>query len=154
MERHITEQEKEAFLEKTFQALSTIETKRQEAIKIAENLSRIEQGELLKLVEKIVPFMKEDPYEAEKLLTQAYKHYKVGGEVTAEFLWSHISVEDREVIKEKALQIKNRVLEHKKSIDHAKKEAVLVNQNVADIIEKLHLGKVNHAGLESITVDP
>ena len=74
MERPITEQDKEAFLEKTFQALSTIETKRQEAIKIAENLSRIEQGELIKLVEKIVPFMKENPYEAEKLLTQAYKH--------------------------------------------------------------------------------
>ena len=104
----------------------------------------------MKLVEKIILFMKENPYEAKKLFSQAYKHQKVWGLLTAEFLWSHLSVKNREIIKARAEEEKNRILERKRSIVQAKKEAILVNQNVSDIIEKLHLGKVNHAGLESI----
>jgi hypothetical protein len=50
----------------------------------------------------IIPALKEKPYKTEKLLTEAYKHNKLGGKLTADYLWSHLSVHDKEVIKAKA----------------------------------------------------
>ena len=52
----------------------------------------------------IIPALKEKPYKTEKLLTEAFKHNKLGGKLTADYLWSHLSVHDREVIKARALQ--------------------------------------------------
>ena len=50
----------------------------------------------------IIPALKEKPQKTEKLLTQAFEHNKLGGKLTADYLWSHISVHDKEVIKAKA----------------------------------------------------
>jgi hypothetical protein len=52
----------------------------------------------------IIPALKEKPYKTEKLLTKAFKQHKLGGKLTADYLWSHLSVHDKEVIKAKALQ--------------------------------------------------
>ena len=95
MERTPTEQDKIAFLEKTFKAITTIETKRQEAIKVAENLSRIEEGELKKATEKIfIPLIKENPYEADKLFEKASKHHKDMREVVDKFLKNQLFLQD------------------------------------------------------------
>jgi len=50
----------------------------------------------------IIPALKEKPYKTEKLLTKAFKQHKLGGKLTADYLWSHLSVHDKEVIKAKA----------------------------------------------------
>ena len=91
--------------------------------------------------------MKEAPYKAEKLLTEAYEHHKLGGKVAANFLWSHLSPQDREIIKEKALAARAKL----QPVHH--KEAVLVNHNIADILKKLGLGVPEHKQVEAVVVD-
>ena len=135
MEHPPTDADKVAFLDQAFQALSTLEIKRQEAIQIAKKLHQIEEGELKKIAEKVlIPLLRDSPYKAEQILTKAYEHSKVGGKIAAEYLWSHISVEDKEAIKAKALEGKN-MME-----DAAEQENVFVNHKVAEILRALHLG--------------
>ena len=119
----------------------------------------------------IIPALKEKPYKTEKLLTEAFKHNKLGGKLTADYLWSHLSVHDREVIKARALQAqekwkKEHEHEHKPHHEHEPHhehkphhehephhehkphhehhEAILVDHKLAAILEKLGLGKPEH----------
>ena len=103
----------------------------------------------------IIPALKEKPYKTEKLLTEAFKHNKLGGKLTADYLWSHLSVHDREVIKVRALQAQEKwKKEHKHEphhephhepvAHHKHHEAILVDHKLAAILEKLGLGKPEH----------
>ena len=101
----------------------------------------------------IIPALKEKPYKTEKLLTEAFKHNKLGGKLTADYLWSHLSVHDREVIKVRALQAQEKwkkehgkvyVTHHEPAYPHKHHEAILVDHKLAAILEKLGLGKPEH----------
>lgn len=101
----------------------------------------------------IIPALKEKPYKTEKLLTEAFKHNKLGGKLTADYLWSHLSVHDREVIKARALQAREKwrkehgnadVTHHEPTAPHKHHKAILVDHKIAAILEKLGLGKPEH----------
>lgn len=99
----------------------------------------------------IVPLLKDSPYKAEELLTKAYKHHKLGGKIAADFVWSHLSHQDREIIKAKAEEAKKSMFTHKEHKHH--REAVLVNHKVAEILKKLGLGVPEHKKVEAVIVD-
>ena len=95
----------------------------------------------------IIPALKEKPYKTEKLLLEAYKHNMLGGKLTADYLWSHLSVHDREVIKAEALREQEKwKKEHEKKHEphHKHHVAILVDHKLAAILEKLGLGKPEH----------
>ena len=112
----------------------------------------LRDNEIKNLVDNvIIPAMKEKPYKTQNLLTDAWERNKVGGKLTANYLWSNMSLHDRAVIKAKATKEQEKwKKEHKnwdkpaKSMHHEGKEEILVDNKVAEILKKLGLGVPEH----------